>query len=197
MPTAEDYQAIRDLTGRYNIALDARDIKSIHAMFVDDVDMGVFGTGVEGTDAYYRHVMGTMGATWTVGGTHAITFQSESSATGVYYCLADEQSLDDPPHWFVEHLAMFDRYERHDGHWLFRDRDTRSWYVDSLNHPDRRPYVREIWDDRRRARRLPEAWPAWEQFWSGPIGCPHDDGALAVEACMTKPGTDTGVARDR
>jgi hypothetical protein len=123
----ESVEGIHDITARYPIALDARDLDTLVGLFVDDVRASP-GTprGREPLKAHYERLCRGWGYTVHQVFQQAIDFESAEKAMGHVYCKA-EHDIDG--HFVVAMLRYLDRYERRDGRWFFRWRRTPMWYV--------------------------------------------------------------------
>jgi ketosteroid isomerase-like protein len=163
----ESIEAIRALSARYAIAVDARDVDSQLALYVDDFRLGP----ERGKEALRRSIVTNLGSglfTTTIHflGQHDITFYEgdPERATGVVYCRAEHET---PEQWVVATLQYWDRYERRDGKWLFGDRRLKAFYaVDVLERPNGAERVKhQLTTTGLMARaEVPEAWPTWQQF---------------------------------
>ncbi len=128
------YEAIRQLVARYAVAVGARDSEAIAAMFVDDVQVAPGVVGRAALKASYDEMLSGQGASILSTGTHAVDFVDPDHAHGVLYCRAEFESGDE---WIVQTIVYHDRYERHDGEWLFRGRKHLLFYGgDMLTRPN-------------------------------------------------------------
>jgi ketosteroid isomerase-like protein len=128
------YEAIRQLVARYAVAVGARDSEAIAAMFVEDVQLAPGVVGRSALKASYDEMLSGQGASILSTGTHAIDFDDSEHAHGVLYCRAEFESGDE---WIVQSIVYHDRYERHDGAWLFRGRKHLLFYGgDILTRPN-------------------------------------------------------------
>lgn len=162
--------AIRQLTYRYALAVDGKDLDGIAALFAKDVDNGRYGPGREGVKTFYDHVLRRFHCTMHLVANHVIDFDDDDHARGVVYCRAHHHILE-PEHWFDQALAYWDTYERIDGAWLFRRRTLKSWYRQEFGHPEHgteRVIVESDTVGAARGTQLPEAFPSYEEFWSRP-----------------------------
>ena len=131
------YEAIRQLVYRYAVAVDARDTAAIAAMFVDDVKVAPGVTGRAALQASYDEMLSKQRASILNVGNHIIDFDDADHARGIVYCRAE---LDAGDEWIVQQIAYHDRYERHDGRWLFRGRRHLLFYGgDVLTRPNTLP----------------------------------------------------------
>ena len=153
--------AIRQLAARYAVAVDARDLDSLVALFVDDVDCGRFGTGRDALRAFYTPVLQRFYRSVHHNGGHTIDLTDGDHATGKVYCRAEHEVGDE---WIVQLLCYHDDYERRDGEWQFARRRPLSWLsTDVLQRPSGPEF--EKWASQRPAA-LPGRFPAWRPFWA-------------------------------
>ena len=157
------YEEIRQLAARYAVATDARDLDSLVALFVDDVQVGEEGRGRAALRAFFDRTLREVGITILNVGTHVIDFESEDRATGVVYCRGEIQIGD---RWVVQAIQYRDRYERRDGHWFFVRRIHLLWYGRDIGtSPLGLPAAN--WPEHAVGTgTLPQAWPTWGEFWS-------------------------------
>lgn len=157
----ESRLAISELSSRYALAVDSRDIDAWVGLFVDDVNCGSRGTGRDVLRAYiepnlrtfYRSIHQICG--------HTVDFIDENTATGTVYCRAEHEDGDQ---WIVMAIIYFDRYARRDGRWYFERRREKHWYAaDHLQRPCP-PF--QLWDAHAHERpSLPGDFPSWQRFW--------------------------------
>jgi hypothetical protein len=159
----ESIDAIREITARYPIALDSRDLDALVALFVEDVKASPSAERGRGPlKAHYEQLCRGWGYTVHQVYQQAIDFESPTKAMGHVYCKA-EHEIDG--RFVVAMLRYLDRYERRDGHWYFRWRRTPMWYVtevrdgptgdDLVRWPGREPQPAE----------LPGAFETYRQFY--------------------------------
>ena len=159
----ESIQAIREITARYAIHLDARELDALVELFAADVKAGPDAERGRGPlRAHYEQLCRGWGFTVHQVYQQAIDFESDDRAMGHVYCKA-EHEIDG--HFVVAMLRYLDRYERHDGRWYFRWRQTPMWYVtEILDPPVGSQRVR--WPDRPPADApLPGAFDSYRAFY--------------------------------
>ena len=131
------YEAIRQLAYRYAVAVDARDTAAVAAMFVEDVQVAPGVTGRAALQASYDELLADQRASILNVGNHVIDLEDANHARGIVYCRAE---LDVGDEWIVQQIAYHDRYERHDGRWLFRGRRHLLFYgADMFTRPNTLP----------------------------------------------------------
>ena len=165
------YEEIRQLAARYAVAMDARDLDALVALFVDDVKVGKDAIGRDALGASFDQSLRDVGVTILNVGTHVIDLDDADHARGVVYCRGEIQVGE---RWIVQAIQYRDTYERRDGHWYFVRRKHMLWYgrdvgtsplgLEPANWPEHHTGLGE----------LPGAWPSWQEFWS--TG-PDDPGA--------------------
>jgi ketosteroid isomerase-like protein len=162
----ESIQGIRELIARYPIHLDARELDALVELFVEDVRAGPdVERGRGPLKAHYEQLCRGWGFTVHQVFQQAIDFESPDRAMGHVYCKA-EHEIDG--RFVVAMLRYRDRYERRDGRWYFRWRQTPMWYVTEINDPPvGSPRVR--WPGRPAAdAELPGAFEAYRAFYDQP-----------------------------
>jgi hypothetical protein len=161
----ESLAEIRQLPQRYALAVDSRDLDTLVALFVPDVQVGRQEQGREALKVWFRQALSRMKSTVHFVGNHVIDFDSEDGAHGVVYC-RDELDYPDRGEWQVGVLQYWDTYRRVDGEWLFERRKFHRWYiVDALTRPSHGAGVDGA---RLSTTQLPEAFPTWSAFWAEP-----------------------------
>ena len=159
---------IRELAYRYALGVDGKDLDSLAALFVEDVDNGRYGPGREGVKTFFDHALRSFHCSMHLVANHVITFDDDEHAHGVVYCRAQHHALD-PDHWFDQALAYWDTYERLVDEWLFRRRLLKSWYRQEIGHPERgsgRVVSEPTVEGSMRGAQMPEAFPTFDAFWS-------------------------------
>jgi ketosteroid isomerase-like protein len=166
----ESIEAIRDITARYPIALDARDLDTLVNLFADDVKASPdVPRGRGPLKAHYEQMCRGWGYTVHQVFQQAIDFESADKAMGHVYCKA-EHEIDGK--FVVAMLRYLDRYERRDGGWYFRWRRTPMWYVTEVRDgPVGDERVR--WPNRPPApAELPDAFESYRSFYESDAGTP-------------------------
>lgn len=159
----ESQLAIQQLVSRYALALDSRDLDSLIALFVDDVQCGRWGVGREALRAFYDKILrGFYRSQHQLCG-HVIDLVDADHATGKVYCRAEHE---DRGHWVVMAICYFDTYARRDGVWHFVRREEHDWYATDILARPAGPDFRQ-WPGRADGKRsrLPHLFPTWEPFW--------------------------------
>ncbi len=119
-------EEIRELPYRYAKAIEARDFDSMADLYSPNARFGPFGQG----EAGLRQLMGqslqdSVFAVILVAN-HLIEFDGADEAHGEVWAHCFAQTRDGG---FVEQIIRYDdRYECHDGRWLFLHRKHRLWY---------------------------------------------------------------------
>lgn len=115
------FEQIRQLAARYSVALDARDLDALVALYVPDVRIS---SKLSGRDAL-RELMDTalrgIGVSFLNIGTHVIDIdEAGETATGVVYCRGEIQDGGrDSDQWITHLIQYHDSYTRLDGQWYF------------------------------------------------------------------------------
>jgi hypothetical protein len=156
------HDEIRALASRYAVAVDARDLDALVALFVPDVRVGRDARGRDALRASFVASLSAVGVTILHVGTHVIDLVDDDHATGVQYSAGQVQDGD---RWIHQAIVYRDTYERRDGTWLFVRRvhelfhGVEAWTnplaqepADWPAHPDGRGTA-------------PESFPTWSAFW--------------------------------
>ncbi len=166
----EAHEAIRQLVARYAVAVDARDLDALVALFVPDVQVGAGATGREALRDVFDASLRAIGISVLNVGTHVIDLVDADHATGIVYCRGEIQDGD---RWIHQAIVYDDEYRRVDGSWCFVRRVHRLFYgaevgVNPLGLPP------ADWPEHHDGSgTLPAAWATWADFWS-----PADGGAV-------------------
>lgn len=157
------YEEIRQLASRYAVAIDARDLDALVALFVDDVRVGAGATGRTALRSFFERSLSDVGITILNIGTHVIDFDDDDHARGIVYCRGEVQV---GTQWIVQAIQYRDRYERRAGHWYFVRREHLLWYGREVGtSPIGLPPAN--WPESQVGKgELPEKWPTWRAFWS-------------------------------
>ena len=120
----EDRLAIRDLTARYNFAMDDRDLKSAGELFTDNGSFGskdgaMRATGREAVLKQFELRFSVLGATNHFAHDHVIWFDGGSRARGLLSVHAEVWRKEQP---MVTALRYDDVYEKSGGLWRFAER---------------------------------------------------------------------------
>jgi len=148
---------IRQLVARYAVAMDARDLDAVVALFVDDVRLGHGRQGRPALRDDLDHALRDMPLTILNVGTHLIDVDDDAHARGVVYCRGELQLGE---RWVVQMIQYRDTYERRDGAWRFARRQHLLWYGREVGTsplglaPARWPEHHTGWGE-------PETWPRW------------------------------------
>ncbi|WP_420748979.1 nuclear transport factor 2 family protein [Rhodococcus sp. O3] len=120
---------IRDLAGRYALAVDDHDIESVLSMFTDDGVFEVAGRALQGRDEIRPFYVDSMDRYHTMLHTpeiHLVTLLDDSQATGImtgHAELAVHDTL------MLTAFRYRDRYTKVDGRWLFERRSVSFMYA--------------------------------------------------------------------
>ena len=159
----EAYEAIRQLAARYAVAVDARDLDTLVALFVPDVRVGAGATGREALRDSFDASLRAIGISVLNVGTHVIDLVDADRATGIVYCKGEIQ---DGERWIHQAIVYDDEYRRVEGAWYFVRRVHRLFYgaevgVNPLGLPPAE------WPRHHDGTgTLPAAWATWERFWT-------------------------------
>jgi ketosteroid isomerase-like protein len=158
------YEEIRQLAARYAVALDARDLDALVALFIDDVQVGRSGRGRDALRAMFDTSLRTVGMTILNIGTHVIDLVDDDHATGSLYCKGEIQ---DGERWIHQAILYRDTYERRAGRWQFVRRIHELFYGAEVGvNPLTLPAAN--WPEHHDGLgTAPQSWETWSAFWAG------------------------------
>ena len=119
------YEEIRQLVAKYAIALDARRLDELVELFIDDVEVGVFGKGHPALKASFEESLAPLGTTILFVSNHVIDFSSPTDATGEVYCSAE---IEQGELWLRQRILYQDHYRHTARGWKFVKRHHLLWY---------------------------------------------------------------------
>ncbi len=156
------YQEIQQLAYRYALALDARDLDALVALFVEDVRVGRDRSGREVLRDDFERQLRAVGVTFLNVGNHVIDLLDEDRARGVVYCRGEIQDGD---RWIVQAIQYRDEYARREGSWYFVRRNHELVYGAEIGqNPLGLPPAE--WPRSHTGRgTLPERLASWQAFW--------------------------------
>lgn len=163
-----DVEEIRQLALRYAFALDRRDLDTLVALFVDDVDAGPHGRGRLALKASFDESLRAVGVTMLFVGNHLVELDTTDPdrARGTVYCLGRIQAEPGSPH-MVEHAIQYsDRYQRRDDEWKFVGRKHELfWGVELTEEPLAQPPA--DWPANQvGVGTVPHRYEIWQRFWA-------------------------------
>nr|WP_253900519.1 nuclear transport factor 2 family protein [Mycobacterium asiaticum] len=169
----ESSLAISQLPSRYAMALDARDVDALVALFVDDVDAGAHGRGRNALQRWYDRALRRFYRSIHLICGHEFDFIDADHATGSVYCRAEHEEGDG---WYVITMRYEDVYERRDGRWYFVTRREHPWYSVDVTERPGPEFIRWPADVPLR-KPMPQRMPSWQAFWRN--GDPEQPGRLS------------------
>lgn len=125
LAAVEDQLAIRDLTARYNFAIDNRDLASARLLFTPNASFGsrdgaMRATGIDAIVKQFEARFSVLGATNHFAHDHVIWFESTRRARGMVSVHAEVWRKEQP---MITALRYDDIYEKEDdGLWRFSER---------------------------------------------------------------------------
>ncbi|MDX1882241.1 nuclear transport factor 2 family protein [Mycolicibacterium sp. 120270] len=154
---------IRQLPYHYAAAIESRDVDAMADLFSPNARFGEHGDGPNGLRQLMTRSLDDSVFAVILVANHIIEFDGHERASGQVWahCYAQTRS-----HGFVEQLIKYqDRYERHDGRWLFLHRKHRLWYgVGHRDSPLRQPAAN--WPQSQvGVGDLPIADPVFRDWW--------------------------------
>jgi hypothetical protein len=171
-----DRDLIRELSHRYALAIDSRDLDSLIELFVEDFEVADGRRGRQALRDWFTMILSSYTTSIHLVGNHIISIDQNDPdrATGTIYCRCE---LEVGRQWIVSCLLYRDVYERHVSDWQFRKRDMLGWYAtDALDPPTGPNKAR--WNPTSdvavptlplapaEAFTVPDAWPTWSAFWN-------------------------------
>lgn len=169
-PSADDVQrllsldAIRQLPARYALAVDSRDVDTLTALFVKDVQVTHDSRGHAAMRLFWERVLTTFGQSFHFVGNHIIDYTGGDLASGVVYCRAEHQV---GSQWIVQAMIYLDSYRREDGLWKFERRRPREFYGVDWHERPQDGALKVRWPNRpHQPHRVPEnVWPTFSTFF--------------------------------
>ncbi len=160
----ESIDEIRQLTSKYSLSLDMRDLDAHVNLFAEDIRVSRELTGRPHLKRWLDDTLRLQftGTSHHVGN-HVIEFDDPDHAHGVVYSKNEHETGDE---WVIMQMMYWDNYERIDGSWYFRRRLPCYWYATDLNKP---PIGDDKmrWPDRERYEgAFHDLWPSWKDFWA-------------------------------
>jgi len=124
LAAVEDQLAIRDLTARYNFAIDNRDLASARLLFTENASFGskdgtMRATGIDAVIKQFESRFSVLGATNHFAHDHVIWFESPARARGMVSVHAEVWRKEQP---MVAAMRYDDVYEKSNGLWSFCER---------------------------------------------------------------------------
>jgi hypothetical protein len=158
---------IQQLAHRYAVALDARDLDALVALFVPDVRVGRERSGRDALRADFDRKLRSVGVSFLQVGNHVVDFEDASHASGIVYTRAEiQEGGRESTRWIVQLIQYHDRYEKRGVRWLFTRRKHLLVYGAELGQnpvglpPAEWPQSQTGWGT------VPESLPSWQRFWS-------------------------------
>jgi ketosteroid isomerase-like protein len=138
------HEQIHQLASRYAVALDARDLDTLVALFVDDVQVGRDASGRDALRESFRSQLQDLGVTILHVTNHVIDVTDADHATGIVSCRAE---IERGGRRVVQSIQYHDTYARRGDGWRFVRRRHLLFY-----------------DDDARGE-LPERFETWRAFY--------------------------------
>ncbi|CAN5219794.1 hypothetical protein BH10PSE13_BH10PSE13_22440 [soil metagenome] len=160
----ESTEAIRQLAYGYALAVDARDLDAIAALYVDDIRVGGGQQGRAALRATFDASLRQFTASAHHVTNHLIEFLCPDDATCLVSCRIEHEV---GANWVTASLLYHDRYVRRGGCWLIRGRVQTRLYATAHDDPPIGPN-RLRWPGGEPADSgFHATLPAWSAFWEG------------------------------
>lgn len=171
-----DRDLIRELSHRYALAIDSRDVDGLLDLFADEFELPDGRRGREALREWFTAILSSYTTSIHLVGNQVIDLDPDDPdrASGNVYCRCE---LEADPQWIVSCLLYRDEYTRVGAGWKLRRREMLGWYaVDALDRPSGPDKAR--WNPTaeialpplpaspEEATGLPAAWPTWTAFWT-------------------------------
>ncbi len=152
---------LSQLPSRHAMALDARDLDALVALFIDDVEAGSLGRGRDALKRWYDGVLRRFYRSIHLVCGHQFDMVGADHATGSVYCRAEHE---DGAGWYVIAMRYDDVYQRRDGRWYFVRRREHPWYSVDVTERPGPDFIRWPTDVDLRAA-MPHRMESWHRFW--------------------------------
>lgn len=177
----ESFEAIRQLAYGYALAVDARDLDAVVALYVDDIRVGQGRSGRAALRETFDASLRQFTASAHHVTNHLIEFLGPDDATGLVSCRIEHEVGDQ---WVTASLLYHDRYARRNGRWLIRGRVQTRLYATAHDDPPIGPN-RLRWPGGEPVDTgFHATLPAWSAFW-GEAPLPSREGE-GTEGLVTR-----------
>ncbi|MDB5860164.1 MAG: nuclear transport factor 2 family protein [Ramlibacter sp.] len=162
----ESLDAIRQLAGKYALAIDVRDLDAVVALYVEDIRVGANERGRPALRTVFDRVLRGFTTTSHQVQNHVIEFDDADRAQGLVTCRCEhEVATPQGAQWVVVQNLYHDRYERVGGHWYFRARVQNRLYGTAVDDPPVGP-LKDRWPGSEPTEAPFHApFACWREFW--------------------------------
>lgn len=164
----ESIEAIRHLVYAYALAIDARDLDTLVALYVDDVRTGA-GTGREALKAVFDRSLRQFTTSSHLVSNHVIEFIDEDNALGLVSCRIEHEVGDQ---WVTMVSLYHDRYERRGGKWYLRGRVPARLYATAEDDVPLGEQKLRWPGGTEMAGNFYDSLPSWHEFWANQTADP-------------------------
>ena len=159
----ESKEEIKDLSSKYSLALDVRDLDSLVNLFPENIMVGKGESGRLALKRWFDHTLRSQftGTAHHVGN-KIIEFLDDSHAIGVVYSKNEHETGKE---WIIMQMMYWDEYEKIDKRWYFRRRLPLYWYATDLNKPPIGNFKMRWPGIKNYEGGFHSIWPTWKEFW--------------------------------
>jgi len=166
----ESIEAIRHLAYAYALAVDARDLDTLVALYVDDVRTGA-GTGRAALKTVFDRSLRQFTTSSHLVSNHVIEFIDQDNALGLVSCRIEHEVGDQ---WVTMVSLYHDRYERRGGKWYLRGRVPARLYATAEDDLPLGEQKLRWPGGTMMAGNFHDSLPSWHEFWAGEDPAPGE-----------------------
>jgi hypothetical protein len=163
----ESIEQIRRLAAAYAVAVDARDLDALVALYVEDIRVGPEKQGRAALKEIFSRSLRQFTTSAHLLGGHVIEFVDADNALGLVYSRMEHEV---GVKWVSSINLYHDRYQRRGARWYFRGRIPGRIYATAEDDPPvGQNKIR--WPGAEPAEaNFHDALPSWAEFWGGVEG---------------------------
>lgn len=157
----ESIEAIRHIAYAYALAVDARDLDTLVALYVDDVRTGA-GTGRAALKTVFDRSLRQFTTSSHLVSNHVIEFIDQDNALGLVSCRIEHEVGDQ---WVTMVSLYHDRYERRGDKWYLRGRVPARLYATAEDDLPLGEQKLRWPGGTTMAGNFYDSLPSWHEFW--------------------------------